>query len=95
MKKEKKLLRKQMELLGEKSRDCEAQDLSMLTKDMLGINFELRQESQEKKAKGGYDGEIRIKTKIDQSAVKRLSRGISKINKKLKKTARLMRKTGK
>lgn len=44
---------------------------------------------------GEYDGEIRIKTRIDQSAVKKFSKKISKINKKLKKTRRLMKKVGK
>lgn len=44
---------------------------------------------------GEYDGEIRIKTRIDQSAVKKFSKKISKINKKLKKTNRLMKKVGK
>lgn len=96
MEKEKELLCKQLELLAEKSKDCEASDLSMLTKDMLNISFELRQESaQVRKTKDGYDGEIRIKTKIDQSAVKTLSKRISEINKKLEETARLMKRVGK
>lgn len=42
-----------------------------------------------------YDGEIRIKTRIDQSAVKKFSKRVSKINKKRKKTIRLMKKAGK
>lgn len=48
--------------------------------------------SQDKSGKGEYDGEIRIKTRIDQSAVKKFSKRISKINKKLKKTSRLIKK---
>lgn len=96
MKKEKELLRKQMQLLGEKSKDCEAPDLSVLTKDMLNISLELRQRSgQVGDGKDSYDGEIRIKTKIDQSAVKKLSKRISKMNKKLEKTVSLMKKAGK
>ncbi len=51
--------------------------------------------SQNKDSKGEYDGEIRIKTRIDQSAVKKFSKKISKVNKKLKKTRRLMKKVGK
>lgn len=51
--------------------------------------------SQDKDSKGEYDGEIRIKTKIDQSAVKKFSKRVDKINKKLKKTRRLMKKAGK
>lgn len=51
--------------------------------------------SQDKGGKGEYDGEIRIKTRIDQSAVKKFSKRVSKINKKLKKTIRLMKKAGK
>lgn len=50
---------------------------------------------QDKDATGEYDGEIRIKTRIDQSAVKKFSKRVSKINKKLKKTIRLMKKAGK
>lgn len=51
--------------------------------------------SQDKDGKGEYDGEIRIKTRIDQSAIKKFSKRVSKINKKLKKTIRLMKKAGK
>lgn len=51
--------------------------------------------SQDKGSKDEYDGEIRIKTRIDQSAVKKFSKKISKINKELKKTRRLMKKAGK
>lgn len=81
MNKETKLLRKQMELLSEKSKECEPQDLSMLTKDMLGINSALRNNAV-CKDKGGYDGTIRIKTKVDNSA-------INKTMKKLKKASAL------
>ncbi len=49
---------------------------------------------QGKDGKGEYDGEIRIKTRIDQAAVKKFSKKVSKINKKLKKTIRLMKKAG-
>lgn len=82
LKKVKKLLTRQMELLAEKSKDCEAQDLSNLTKDMLNISFELRQTAGQKKAKGEYDGEIRIKTRVDNSE-------IDKTMKKLKKASAL------
>lgn len=82
MKKVKKLLIKQMELLAEKSKDCEMPDLDNLTKCMLNISFELRQTAGQKKAKGEYDGEIRIKTKVDNSA-------IDKTMKKLKKASSL------
>ena len=83
MKKVKKLLIRQIELLAEKSKKCEAQELSNLTKDMLSISFELKQGTAlAKKAKGKYDGEIRIKTKVDNSE-------IDKTMKKLKKASEL------
>lgn len=83
MKKVKKLLIRQIELLAEKSKNCEAQELSNLTKDMLSISFELKQGTAlAKKAKGKYDGEIRIKTKVDNSE-------IDKTMKKLKKASAL------
>lgn len=71
-----------MELISEKSKDCEEQDLSNLTKDMLNISFELRQTEGQKKCKGEYDGEIRIKTRVDNSE-------IDKTMKKLKKASAL------
>lgn len=83
MKKVKKLLSRQMELLAEKSKNCEAQDLSNLTKDMLNISFELRQTAgRERNDKGENDGEIRIKTRVDNSE-------IDKTMKKLKKASAL------
>lgn len=81
MKKETKLLRKQMELLNRKSEECEPQDLSMLTKDMVNVNAALRNNAA-RKDNGGYDGTIRIKTKVDNSA-------INKTMKKLKKASAL------
>lgn len=51
--------------------------------------------SHDEDGKGEYDGEIKIKTRIDQSAVKKFSKRVSKINKKLKKTIQLMKKAGK
>lgn len=78
MKKETKLLRRQMKLLSRKSEECEAQDLSMLTKDMLSVNFALRQSAVQEKAKGGYDGEIRIKTRVDNSAIEKTMKNLKK-----------------
>lgn len=68
---------------------CNLQDLTYMHDKQLASL------SQDKDSKGEYDGEIRIKTRIDQSAVKKFSKRVSKINKKLKKTIRLMKKAGK
>lgn len=86
MKKAKKLLISQMELLVEKSKDCTGRDLSSCTRDIINISFELRQNLvQTKESKGKYDGEIRIKTRVDNSEV-------NKTIKKLKKAGKLAEK---
>ena len=50
---------------------------------------------QEPKEKGNYDGEIKIKTRINQKTVKKLYKRFCKINKMLKKMLHLMKKIGK
>lgn len=75
-----------MELLVEKSKDCTGRDLSSCTQDIINISFELRQNLvQTKESKGKYDGEIRIKTRVDNSEV-------NKTIKKLKKASKLAEK---
>lgn len=80
-------LEKDLEQL--KAAVCNLHDLTSMHDHQLAFL------SQDKDSKGEYDGEIRIKTRIDQSAVKKFSKRVDKINKKLKKTIRLMKKAGK
>lgn len=84
MKKIRKILVKQLALLAEQSKDCDTSELIALTNEMQGICFELRQRPLKSK-KGDFDGNIRFKTKIDNSE-------LDKTVKKLKKAAKLAKK---
>ena len=88
---ERAILHNQMKLLAETSQSCEPAELSRLTQDMVAVHYAL---SKEPTGKGEYDGEIRIKTKIDRKAVKKFSKQVDKLNKKLKKSASLTKEIG-
>lgn len=81
---ERMFLHNQMKLLAETSQSCEPAELSRLTHDMLAVHYAL---TREPTGKGEYDGEIWIKTKIDKKAIKKFSKQVDKLNKKLKKSA--------
>lgn len=88
---EKNILHNQMKLLAETSKSCEPAELSRLTHDMLAVHYAL---TKEPIGKGEYDGEIHIKTKIDKKGVKKFYKQVSKLNKKLKKSASLTKEIG-
>lgn len=88
---ERTILHNQMKLLAEASQSCEPAELSRLTQDMLAVHYAL---DKEPTGKGEYDGEINIKTKIDNKAVKKFSAHVDKLNEKLEKSASLMKQIG-
>lgn len=88
---ERTILHNQMKLLAEMSQNCEPAELSRLTQDMLAVHYALRKEPA---GKGEYDGEIVVKTKMSSKPVKKFSKRVDKLNKKMKKTASLKKEIG-